>query len=254
MKRIATGFSRVVMAGVVGVLLFSCFSNADIYEFGFDGDVYLWDMSGTYDEEAMGLDVSYTLVQDDLGKLTGSGYVSGELEGADVYLNYAITGSVKQKANVATVVLNIVFNGTIEYYGDVYYMTIREKGTFEVDSDALSLSGIVKVRVSVKGEGSMGDTVPVDLDMPDDMDGTSILSINVDSLNNKLNGTGSIVLSNSDVINFSVGGTYNLKKNQTKLALKGIAGSLAITVDESDGEYLLVKGKVMGQTVKVTGQ
>lgn len=232
-------------------------SFAETYFFDFTGDLSVWDISGSYTEDyTIGCDISYDLTQDAAGKFTGGGSASCSVEGIDIDMTFDINGSIKQTGGVATVKMSMKFKGTAYDGWDTYKFTASAKVTAEVDSVAGTIEGTVKVKISIKGYGSESGVVPYTIDLPLDMDGTFTLELDVNADGKKLQGTGTLTLSNGDTYNFSIKGKYNAKTDENKLTLKGDASfkgsSLKITIDESDGQMTSLTGKTLGQKLKGT--
>jgi hypothetical protein len=219
--------------------------------YDFAGQLYIWDISGTYSDDALGADISYTVTQDDAGKITGYGNASYSYGGATLYMTYNITGTVIQKNGLASVKLKFKFKGTVYDGVDTYRFSATETVTAEINSNSKVISGSVKIRVSVQGYGSTSEVVPFSQSLPADMDGTAVLSLSCDSDGKNVVGTGQLALSSGDIYNFSVKGKYNAKYDESSLILKGDQAakknSLKIKVDGSDGSMKSLNGKVLGQ-------
>lgn len=229
-------------------------SIAETYSFDFEGDLEIWDLSGTYDDYSLGINISYDMVQDAQGKITGYGEASGTSQGVYIETTFDITGSVTQKNGVGIVKLLIKFQGTAEYQGEVYRFTATEKVTAEIDPLAQTITGEVKVKVSMKGYGSYSDSADFEADLPPDMDGSAAFTFEVTADGKKLVGTGELVLSNGETYQFSVKGTFKAKTNVSSFKFTGIDSAkkskLNMQVDEDDGHIIKLSGKILGQKLK----
>jgi hypothetical protein len=230
---------------------------SETYTYNFDGQPYMgvWDVSGTYSGELFDLDVDYTVTLDTGGKITGTGDVTGTLYiekydvDVDVEMTCNITGSVSQKNGVCLVKLNIKGRGTASFEGGTYNASASETITAEIDPESKEISGTVKAKASSKGYSESGtDSFLVPL--PDaDMNGTSTLTINY-SGDKKLSGDGTLLISNGDSYDFIAKGSYNAKKDESSLTLKGGKNTLTIKIDGASGEIKSLTGKVLGQQLK----
>ena len=231
---------------------------ADSYSCDFTGELYIWDISGSYTDSAMGCTVSYVMTQDAKGKITGYGTASCSIMGVDIDMSYNIKGSVGQKNNVATLKVNIKFLGTASYLGETYKFSASEKITAEINATTQTMSGILKVCAAIPAlRYRECDTIGYSAEVPPDMDGSSSLQFDVTEDGNKLLGSGTLTLSNGGVFVFSVKGKYNPKKDLSIFKLKGDTSSkgckLNIKIDESTDLITSLKGKALGQKITATG-
>jgi len=231
----------------------------ETYTYNFDGLPYMgvWDVSGSYSGDLFDLAVDYTVTQDTGGKITGDGTVTGTMYiekydvDVDVDMTCNITGSVSQKNGVCMVKLSIKGRGTASFEGGTYNASASETITAEIDPASKEISGTVKAKASSKGYSESGtDTFSVPL--PDtNMDGTATLTVNY-SGDKKLSGDGTLLISNDDSYDFIATGSYNAKKDESTLTLKGDKNTLTIKIDGASGEIKSLKGKVLGQQLKGT--
>ncbi len=242
-----TGLWLLVVLMVLLSLAQSLFAKTYSYDLENEG-WYIWDLSGTYSEEFFS--ISYTMAQDGKGKFYGSGSASGNVLGYDFDMVFDITGTVKQKAGIATVKINFKFKGWVSDGYEVFKFKATEKITANIDTVNLIMEGICKVCIS--GYGC--DTLDFSMDVPAGMDGSSELTWNVDlNAKNKWSGNAVLTISNDDSYNFTVTGKYNPKKDISDFKLKGFDASkgfkINIKIDESDGNIETLKGKVLGQSL-----
>jgi hypothetical protein len=227
---------------------------AESYYFDFEGDLHVWDISGSYTDDSLGFNISYDMTQDAQGKLTGSGSASCSVEGIDVDISFDITGSIKQTGGIAIVKMSFKFRGTASDGYDTYKFTASAKVTAEINLDSGTIEGTAKVRVSIRGYGSYSDESLYTEELPLDMDGAFTLDLNVSEAGRKLQGTGALTLSSGDIYYFSVTGKYNSKTDESSFTFKGDGSSkgcsLKIKVDESDDSITSLTGKVLGQKIK----
>src|SRR6267142_657064 len=84
------------------------------YTLAFDGDINLWDVSGTYHEDMPGGigTLDYTMNSDPAGKLSGEGTAHFEDAGDYLDANFSFTGSIKSAGSVVRVSLSLKMSGT----------------------------------------------------------------------------------------------------------------------------------------------
>jgi hypothetical protein len=210
----------------------------------------IWDVTGNYPNNEFDITNDVDLVQDEKGKITGTGTGTGTTQGITVDLVYNVTGSIKTINDVTRVLL-----------------TLKVSGTATNGSITLPLNGNIKLRLDLDkvnniliGSGtatlcSRGrcrrDSGPVQLDIPQSpqpMDGNWALAVDLQSPDNKeIVGTGTATLSNGRVIPLTASGNYSATKLLTKLTLEGEGGILKLQNDAI--QWALTKGKVLGQKV-----
>lgn len=261
-------FRKITLAGfAVFVALFSpvCAEiAAGTYRMEFDGDVSLWDISGTYSETIDGMTMDYTISVDPSGKIIGTGSMTMDNNLGDLDMDFTFSGTVKTSGTVTRVDLSITMkaSGVAEGYPFTLKMAVKEK--LEIDSDTRMMVGTMsgKISISVKGYGSESmkiDPTDVALELPFDMDGSWELVINSSAVGTKIAGTGAIILSNGSTYGFSVNGSYNASSDISKIALKGGAANKSMTVSIEAicaGPAITprkLKGKALGQSLKFVG-
>lgn len=261
-------FRKITLAGfAVFVALFSpvCAEiAAGTYRMEFDGDVSLWDISGTYSETIDGMTMDYTISVDPSGKIIGTGSMTMDNNLGDLDMDFTFSGTVKTSGTLTRVDLSITMkaSGVAEGYPFTLKMAVKEK--LEIDSDTRMMVGTMsgKISISVKGYGSESmkiDPTDVALELPFDMDGSWELVINSSAVGTKIAGTGAIILSNGSTYGFSVNGSYNASSDISKIALKGGAANKSMTVSIEAicaGPAITprkLKGKALGQSLKFVG-
>ena len=226
------------------------------YNFNFTGDLGIWDITGTYSDDSIGGNISYTVTQDTAGKLTGYGTASVSAFGVDIDMTYDIKGSVKQRNGVATVKLCLNFSGTATYEGETYGFRAKEQVTAEIDTNIAVMRGIVKVSVTVQGFGSDRETLVFEADIPDvNMDGSFEIDFEVNDDGRNLTGEGTVTLSNGDTYNFTVKGKINERKNESAFSFNAADNNakgckLKIKVNEGTDQIISLNGKILGQNLK----
>jgi len=225
----------------------------------------IWDMTGTYDEEVPEFptcNLTYTLAQDAKGKITSSGNAACSVYEQGVHIDldfdFDIKGSIKQRNGIATAKLSLKLKGTAHVYDNYEdYGSLKfsgsEKITAEVDTIDNTIEGTVKMKVCVQKAGCASGTASYYDVLPVGMDGTWTLNVEASDDPKKMVGVSTLTLANDRPIVLSVKGKYNTKKDEIKFTLKGedeFKGcKLAPKIDESTGDILSIKGKVLGQKI-----
>ena len=138
--------------------------------------------------------------------------------------------------------------------GESYKFTADEKVNAEIDTADQMMYGSIKVKLKMAGE-KISEKSVFSEPLPEDMDGSSNLTIELDRDGKKLVGNSILELSNGNRYPLSAKGKVNNKKGQAKLKLKGDNTSskgckLQLIIDESDDSVKSIKGKVTGQKIR----
>jgi hypothetical protein len=194
--------------------------------------------------------LSFTLIQDAKGKVTGSGTFVDSSDENNISIDVEIKGKVKGKNNIVT--LKYKVKGK-----DADGNKLKDKVSLVLDESSLSLVGIEKFKICAKGAGCEKTEAAVSLDVPDGMTGGAVLSIDaeLDEKGKKLEGTSELTLSNGDIYNLYAKGKYNSKKEETKYSLKGVDAStkgikFKLKINEGSGAMMGIRGKVHNQNLK----
>ena len=230
--------------------------------------VATWDFSGSYTEsreDDMTLSettLTYTLIQDAKGKLTGYGTFDYYSDENDISIDVEIKGKVKGKNNIVTLKYTLKGKGSGYVLADVLGKDtdakLKDKVSLELNKSSLSLMGTMKRKLCAKGSGCEADTSQVSLDVPDGMTGGGILMIYVEPDENgkKFEGSAELTLSNDEVFPLYFKGKYNSKKDDTKFSLKGVDAfakgmKLKLEINGRNGAATFIRGKVLGQQLKI---
>jgi hypothetical protein len=237
---------------------------AGTYTMEFDGNVTLWDVSGSYTEDIGGISIDYTLSVDPAGKITGYGSADyGGGYGINIDMTFKFSGTVKTVGAITRVSLSMTMKGSGTVQGYTFGFTASIQENMEIDTDAYTMVGTTsgKITLSVRGRKA-SQAIPkteITLELPYDMDGSWDLSLNVTPNKTKLAGTGRITLSNGTVYDFNVSGTYTLKTDLSNIAMKGAPANKAMTANivANCGNLQMnvktLKGKALGQTITYIG-
>jgi len=227
-----------------------------------------WDLSGSYTEsreDDMTLSettLTYTLIQDAKGKLTGYGTFDHYSDENDISVDVEIKGKVKGKNNIVTLKYTLKGKGSGYVLGEVLGkdtdVKLKDKVSLELNKSSLSLMGTMKRKLCAKGSGCEADTSQVSLDVPDGMTGGGILMIYVEPDENgkKFEGSAELTLSNDEVFPLYFKGKYNSNKDETKFSFKGVDAfakgmKLKIEINGRNGSATFIKGKMLGQQLKI---
>jgi len=226
--------------------------------------VATWDLSGSYTESRdddmtlSDMTLSYTLIQDSKGKITGSGTFDYFSDENDISIDFEIKGKVKGKNNIVTLKYTMKGKGPGYVSGEDTDVKFKNKVSLELYKSSLSLMGTTKWKLCAKGSGCEADTSQISLDVPDGMTGGGILMIYVepDEDGEKFEGSAELTLSNDEVFPLYFKGKYNSKEDGTKFSLKGVDAfakgvKLKIEINGRNGAATFIRGKVLGQQLKI---
>ena len=238
------------------------------YVENFNGDVALWDPSGTYSSELDLFSLNYVLNMDSTGKITGQGtvFIDAFVFGADFNLSgtLAFTGTLKSSGNVARLTLAMSLNGGGTVEGTNILFTAKAKEILEVDATTLQLVGSQSGSVTViapdihKRATSKIPKEEVFTTLPPGMDGTWNLNLNLSPALTKYTGDGTVQLSNGQTIPVVATGTYNSKSDVSRIAVKSPTGTKAVNLNLTTGfegtdlQIQKLTGKALGQSLKLT--
>jgi hypothetical protein len=221
--------------------------------------VATWDFSGYYEESRDDdMTLSYTLIQDAKGKLTGYGTFDYFSDENDISIDVEIKGKVKGKNNIVTLKYTMKGKGPGYVSGEDTDVKLKNKVSLELNKSSLSLMGTMKWKLCAKGSGCEADTSQVSLDVPDGMTGGGILMIyfEPDENGKKFEGSAELTLSNGEVFPLYVKGKYNSKKDETKFSLKGVDAfakgmKFKIKINGMNGAATFIRGKALGQQLQI---
>src|SRR6266404_5836019 len=102
-----------------------------------------------------------------------------------------------------------------------------------------------------KNLGSFSYTQAATLAVPEQSDGSWTLKLDLVPAGNKLSGTGSIVFSNGETLEFQLIGSYSPAKQTSKVLLLGSGSAkgarLVLSMVEPEGRIVSMRGTVAGQ-------
>jgi len=260
-------FVKILLAGalITGTRLPSQAEEASgHHSLSFNGNVNVWDLSGTATQELGNISLDYSLTTDPAGKLAGEGhfYYSDFDSGDHISGTLSFSGTVRSAGSVVRVNLNIKMHGEGEVQGLQASLSAKVKENMEIDEIDRQLIGSAsgKVTVAVAGLGHhSGSMPPMDVVSPlePDMTGTWDLSLNISTNRTKYSGDAAMVLSNGRSFPLAVKGGYTAKTDLSKLTLKGLelnhAINMSLVTAGTDGQLAVTRlnGKVLGQNLRL---
>ncbi|HWI55945.1 MAG TPA: hypothetical protein VNZ22_01875 [Bacillota bacterium] len=232
------------------------------YAIAFNGDVNIWDISGTYSENSSLMTLTYTLSLDPSGRITGRGPVHYQ-EGTD-YLdgNVSIGGYVYSAGKTvrARVLLRTAGTGTVRGFRANFSGTERENLVLDPNTREMvgKYAGSVLVALPQLRRTQI---VPIPLTdvqsrLPDNVDGRWDLAFNITTNRARYTGAGTLHLSNGRTIPLAVSGLYTPKTDRSLLTFRGLGVNRAIAFNLvasfSNGQMTLqsLSGKAFGQTLR----
>ncbi len=231
------------------------------YTYAFtNGQVALWDISGSYNETDVGLNLDYSLNMQPSGKFAGTGAASFS-DGADsLQGQFIVAGALKSSGNVVRVNMTIKMTGdgqVSDNYGYSHYATFQAtvKETVELDPVSRQLIGTSggKVTVAIPDlKKKKTVSIPkgeVQDNLPADATGDWSLSVDLTLFGAKWTGNANIE-SSSQTLPLAISGTYAPRTGLSKLALKSLGMGLNLVVND-EGTLLSMKGKALGQKLKL---
>lgn len=220
----------------------------------------IYDLTGSYQltQQVIGvdglpIDVTFgiSIVQDDLGRITGNDvtiiFFNGNVVGGEYKVRGKVTGAggfARLRMHVHIVANGIVVNREVT------------RAVFDIDYDATTdLSGMLnggsKGRVSFSGLGRGKINSEFSTTIPAGIDGSWVLTANVFPLR-PLSGSATAVFQSGRIVLFNVSGSYSTRRDETSLRLRGVGPSRGAKLNlmlDGNSELLNLSGKILGQKV-----
>ncbi|PWU09299.1 MAG: hypothetical protein C5B50_27685 [Verrucomicrobia bacterium] len=236
----------------------------------------LYDLTGIYDidQQIQGADdstvdlslVGLQIEQDGQGRLrapNGAGLILVTIGPQDaVAADYTASGRVSGGGSSPTRVhLQVKLRGNDIVAGLPTGFNISITYDLEVTDGVLTGTARGNANFSKLSGGTINS--PVSIPLPDGMDGTWALTLDVVPLN-KLGGSGTVVLSNGRVLQGRINGDYSLNQARSKIRLKGsldqritppsvavpLSGNhLDVIIPDDPDLSVEINGKLLGQSV-----
>jgi hypothetical protein len=226
-----------------------------------DYNLSIWDFSGDYDNQSIpDGTISFTLIQDAKGKLTGSGNFDYDSDETDISVDdipVVLKGHVKTSNNIVKIKLLVKGEKRdVDIDGEYYNLKVEDNISLELDADNGTMVGTAKGKICAKGLGCDKGLSNIEIDLLAGMTGEAALEIDVaaNKKGKKLKGDAVLTLSNDVEYALSAKGNYSSKKNETKVSLKGFGGSqgikLNVNFNEETDNCTKIMGKALGQKIK----
>lgn len=222
------------------------------FEFFFS-EPRLYGISNTVNESIGPFDVNFTVILDEKGKITGSGFATIDGDSDNLDSDVRVAGKIKAAKNVTRFNLILKLKGVVT----VDEQSLPFKGIFnsklEISNATSTAIGIIKIKLCVKGFGCEKLVENFSVPLPG-LNGSWMLSLDLlDAGNNKIVGDGLITLSNDREISTKISGKYS--SEIIKLKLKNSSGSKLGLTSTVNGMMLdsinKISGKVLGQKLKL---
>ena len=234
----------------------------------------IWDISGDYTTRWSGtyfgqpaeVTFDYTIIQDETGRLTGTGTcVISEPNVVDpntdpndpnniIVMPFDITGTVRTKDGTAHFKARFAGKGTALFDGNEVNYRLSEKIDALIIADSNLITGFAKESISVTGHHSERHPRQLfDANLPADVNGLSTLSLDCHSNGRQIVTTGELTLSNEHVLNFDGGGSFNTKTGESRLTLKSGKSSMRLKIanENRNNNITFFSGKILGQKFKL---
>jgi len=204
----------------------------------------IWDVTGNYPNNEFDTTNNIDLVLDDKGKITGIGTGTATDSGITVNLVYNFTGAIKTVNDLTRATLTMKISGSATDGSVTLPVKGNIKLTLDLDKVNYILIGSGTGNLCVQGRCVKVDG-PVQFDIPQPMDGSWTLTVDLQSLDNgRIGGTATATLSNGRAVPFTVIG-----RSLAQLNLKGPAGTVMPKQTAHSLGWVLTKAKLIGQSV-----
>jgi hypothetical protein len=248
--RVMVSFTRILRWLQTVVFIGSCIlvhvAVVDAQDIHFSPDQGVWDLTGNYPNNEFDTKNNINLIQDDKGRIIGTGTASGTDSGITVNLVYNITGAIKTASDVTRASLIMKISGSASNGSITLPVQGSIKMALELDKVNNILIGSGAGKICAQGQCERVEG-PVQFDIPSPMDGSWVLNWNLISNDGgRVGGTATATLSNGRTLSF--GATGNTRKRQVRL--QGPAGTITLVGDPHTLGLLVAKAKLLGQTVE----
>src|SRR4051794_13815800 len=181
----------------------------------------VWDLTGTYDSSAGATTLIVNLAVMSNGKIIGT-RTENFTNGEDFIIGPALVGG-RMMSKPAQVGYVDQWKG--DYFGVVGGTPLRAqastRGKGVVVPSTLSLQSTGKLKFCMVGEKCTTSDVTTDVQIPQPMDGTWAIDMDISGAGNKLSGQATVVLSSSRSFSYTVSGVYNPTTTKGVLRMKG---------------------------------
>lgn len=226
-------------------------------------DLPVWDLTGLYSAGPTVISVQH----DNNGRLRGSGAAMVQAGSDVVAASYKVSGAISGSGVDTRARFSVKLTGRDYIVGAYRRFNITMKYDLAVVASELRLVGTVKGKASYDGLGSETIDEPVDMPLPNGVDGSWAVAMNVMPLSKKLVGTGVVLVSTflspdlpggwptDRVLPADVRGSYNPKTDISKVSVKGVDEGRGTSLKlefETDAVFPnAMSGKILGQRVSL---
>lgn len=221
------------------------------YHFNLTQQPALWDLSGTYSNEAGGLRFVTALDHTPKGRLTGTGTAHYSEPFTVINATQTMTGRVSGSSKTR-VALNAKGQG--QFTGSAFFVPISGPFMGVLALNLNPTNGTVSGRSSgslcIEGRGCRTFTTNTSFQLPPEVDGAWTLALDVTSSHNAVRGTATVQLSNGHTLAFKVRGTHAPRSGISRLKLAGTGPALGTRLTLRLGatnELQALNGKLFGQ-------
>jgi hypothetical protein len=224
------------------------------------------DLTGNYDLSDPGFDITYSVVQDAKGRLSGSGSAGFEEDGITVDIAFIVKGKVtgSSGAGGTRVVLKLQGAGTATDGIEVIPVTFKLSARTVLIDDPIGgsrLTGTARLRLCARGFGC--EQVVETFDEPVDDEGGWTVTFALSRVGNLVTGTAEVMLDSSGrTFGYTARGKFRAADTTARIGLRPLIpseGTFKFILLVEDGvagavaplDVLQVKGKLLGQRVVV---
>lgn len=226
-------------------------SGQEQYDFSLTRPPALWELSGTYSNEAGGLRFVTTLHHAPNGLLTGTGTAHYNEAATVINAAQTVTGRVSGSSKTH---VTLQAKGQGLFTGTAFFLPISGPFMGVLDLSLNPTNSTVSGRSSgsfcIEGRGCRTLTTNVTFQLPPAVDGAWTLVLNVTNRHNAVRGTATAQLSNGLTIAFNVRGTHAARSGISRLKLLGISAAprtmLTLRLGTTN-ELQALNGKLFGQ-------
>ena len=222
-----------------------------------DYNLAIWDFSDTYEQSLTqdnDTDLTYTLIQDAKGKLTGEGEYVSNFD--NMTIPVTVKGKVKLKKDTVTVDYTVKGkNENKDKFQNKYNLELNDNATETLD-------GNQKGKICRSGEKcNKIDNLPASLPVAEDMTGEAWVDVTAefDEKVKLVSGESQLLLSNDDLYDLETKGKFSSKKSEKKFNLKGDNETtkgikIKAWIETDNGTATKITGKALGQKLKYKEQ
>ena len=221
------------------------------YDFNLAQPPALWDLTGSYSNEAAGLRLVNTLHHLPNGQLNGSGTAHYSEGFTVINATQTVTGRVSGSSKTR-ITLNA--KGSGQFTGSAFFVPIT--GPFmgvlalNLNPTNATVSGNSSGTLCIDGRGCRTVSTNVSYQLPPSVDGAWTLALDVTNSHNTVRGSAEAQLSNGETLAFNVRGSHAPHSGISRLQLLGTGPARGTRLTLRLGatnELQALNGKLFGQ-------